>query len=109
MPITFDTIENFSFENEDHKEKLKKNKTILLGVMAAEKGVNPQYNDNFKFFKSFDLYANVNLAFSVPSIEMRHQNVDIAIVRENTEGIPRLIQESSRGSSTKCTRASWSL
>ena len=54
--------------------------------MAAEKGVNVQYNDNFKFFKHFDLYANVNLAYSVPSIKMRHQNVDIAIVRENTEG-----------------------
>lgn len=52
--------------------------------MAAEKGLNPNYNDNFKFYKWLDLYANVNLAFSVPSIKMRHQNVDIAIVRENT-------------------------
>jgi isocitrate/isopropylmalate dehydrogenase len=59
--------------------------------MAAEKGLNPNYNDNFKFFKQLDLYANVNLAFSVPSIKMRHQNVDIAIVKENTEGIISII------------------
>lgn len=33
-----------------------------------------------------DLYANVTLGFSVPGIPQRHDNVDIVVIRENTEG-----------------------
>ena len=107
MPVQFDKIEDFSFENAEHKERVRKNKTILLGVMAAEKGLNPNYNDNFKFYKQLDLYANVNLAFSVPSIKMRHQNVDIAIVRENTEGKIVLMQVSSQELSIRFIQELW--
>lgn len=68
------------------REALEKNKCILLGVMVPEKGVKDKYNDNHKFYKHLDLFANVNLCFSHPSIKSRHGNVDIAVIRENTEG-----------------------
>lgn len=86
VPVIFDRIDNFSFEDSTSREKLKKNNCILLGVMVPEKGVKAKYNDNHKFYKYLDLYANVNLSFSVPSINSRHSNVDIIVIRENTEG-----------------------
>lgn len=54
--------------------------------MVPEKGVKAKYNDNHKFYKHLDLFANVNLCFSHPSIKTRHSKVDIAVIRENTEG-----------------------
>ena len=55
-------------------------------MMVPEKGVNPKYNDNHKFYKHLDLFANVNLCHSFPSISNRHDKVDIAVIRENVEG-----------------------
>lgn len=57
-----------------------------MGVMVPERGVIPKYNDNHKFYKHLDLYANINLCYSFPSVKNRHNNVDITVIRENTEG-----------------------
>jgi len=86
IPVTFDVINDFTFEDLKQRDALQKNKCILLGVMVPEKGVNVKYNDNHKFYKHLDLFANVSLCFSHPQIKSRHSNVDIAIIRENTEG-----------------------
>lgn len=88
VPIKFDVLDNFNFENEEMQVKLKKNDCILLGVMTEK---NQKYTDNYKFYKYLDLYANVTLAFSVEGIIQRHQNTDIAVIRENTEGKVTLI------------------
>lgn len=32
------------------------------------------------------MYANINLCYSFPSVNNKHNNVDIAVIRENTEG-----------------------
>lgn len=84
VPVNFDLIRDFTFEDLMQREALQKNKCILLGVMVPEKGVKAKYNDNHKFYKHLDLFANVNLCFSHPSIKTRHENVDIAVIRENT-------------------------
>lgn len=104
VPVVFDRIDNFSFEDTKARELLKKNSCILLGVMVPERGVKAKYNDNHKFYKYLDLYANVNLCFSIPSIKSRHSNVDIAVIRENTEGSGRVIQVNSLELSMKYTR-----
>lgn len=52
--------------------------------MVPEKGVKAKYNDNHKFYKYLDLFANINLCYSLPTIKNRHQGVDIAVIRENT-------------------------
>ncbi len=82
--MKFDRIDNFSFEDMTSRDKLKKNSCILLGVMVPEKGVKAKYNDNHKFYKYLDLYANISLSFSLPTVKSRHSNVDIAVIRENT-------------------------
>lgn len=84
IPINFDILRDFTFEDLKHRDILEKNKCILLGVMVPEKGVKAKYNDNHKFYKHLDLFANVTLCFSHPSIQTRHSNVDIAVIRENT-------------------------
>lgn len=33
-----------------------------------------------------DLFANVVLCKSIPGVETRHKDVDIVVIRENTEG-----------------------
>jgi isocitrate dehydrogenase (NAD+) len=86
VPVRFDLLKDFTFEDLSKRELLKKNKCILMGVMVPEKGLSPKYNDNHKFYKHLDLFANVNLCYSFPSIRNRHNNVDIAVIRENTEG-----------------------
>lgn len=35
---------------------------------------------------SLDLYANVMHCQSLPGVQTRHKNIDIMIIRENTEG-----------------------
>jgi isocitrate dehydrogenase (NAD+) len=36
--------------------------------------------------QQLDIYASVVLCKSLPGVPTRHQNVDFAIIRENTEG-----------------------
>lgn len=86
IPVKFDLIKDFTFENVERRNLLKQNKCILVGMMVPEKGVNPKYNDNHKFYKHLDLYASVNLCYSFPSVNNRHDKVDIAVIRENVEG-----------------------
>ncbi len=83
-PIEFETIENFSFSDENHRAALKKNKAILLGVISPNKG--SKYSEISGFYKFLDLYAQTVTAYSFPSVHCRHSDIDIAIVRENTEG-----------------------
>lgn len=84
--MEFDIIKDFTFEDPFKRALLKKNQCILLGVMVPEEGLMPEYNDNHKFYKHMDLFANVTLCYSFPSVRSRHDKVDIAVVRENTEG-----------------------
>ncbi len=42
---------------------------------------------NVSLRQHFDLYANVRPALSIPGINTRYDNVDIVMVRENTEGL----------------------
>lgn len=86
VPIKFDIINDYTFEDVTNRRILHKNKCILLGVMVPEKGVNPKYNDNHKFYQHLELFANINLCYSFPVAINRHNNVDIVVIRENLEG-----------------------
>lgn len=61
----------------------------------------------------FDLFANVVHAYNIPGIQTRHKNVDIVIVRENTEGeysglehetVPGVVESLKIISEVKCLR-----
>lgn len=64
---------------------LKMNQTILLGIVKSIRSEST-YVANFPMYKYLDLYANLVHAYSIPGIDTRHKNVDIVIIRENTEG-----------------------
>lgn len=41
---------------------------------------------NIQLRKSFDLFANVVHAYNIPGVHSRHKDVDVVMIRENTEG-----------------------
>jgi isocitrate dehydrogenase (NAD+) len=58
--------------------------------------------------QKFDLYSNVRPVRNLPGVETRYQNVDLTIVRENTEdlymGIERQVDENTAESIKRITR-----
>ena len=58
---------------------------LLVGILRTElKGNGFSYNVAMR--QRLDIFANVVKARSWPGVRTRHQNVDIALIRENTEG-----------------------
>lgn len=57
-PVNFDIIDNFSFENANHRDQIKKNACIMVGNLG-EPGA--RYIENTKFYKWLDLYVNGRL------------------------------------------------
>ena len=48
---------------------------------------NPEYvSRNVALRRQLDLYANVLHCVTIPTVPTRHQNIDIVLIRENTEG-----------------------
>ena len=41
---------------------------------------------NVQLRKELDLYASLVNCFNLPGLPTRHENVDIVVIRENTEG-----------------------
>lgn len=63
---------------------------------------------NVQLRKELDLYANLRPCYNLPNIKTRYENVDIVVVRENTEdlyaGIERQIDENTAESIKIITR-----
>lgn len=62
---------------------------------------------------NFDLFANVVHAYNIPGVKTRHHNVDMVIIRENTEGeysglehqaVPGVVESLKIISAEKCQR-----
>jgi len=53
-------------------------------VLSEDKDSN--YMENTKVIRELGVFANLIAARTVPGIKTRQKNVDVAIVRENTEG-----------------------
>ncbi|KAL5706192.1 isocitrate dehydrogenase (NAD(+)) [Ranunculus cassubicifolius] len=66
-------------------ESIKKNKVCLKGGLSTPVGggVNSL---NVQLRKELDLYASLVNCFNLPGLPTRHDNVDIVVIRENTEG-----------------------
>lgn len=54
-PVNFDIIDNFSFANAEHRERVKKNSCIIVGNVGEP---HSRYIENTKFYKWLDLYVN---------------------------------------------------
>ena len=83
-PIIWDIIDDFSFNNNNCKEILFKNNCILKGPITTR--AESTIEEHVAFAKTLDLFANVIHAYTIPGIHTRHSDVDIVVIRENTEG-----------------------
>ena len=82
--------------------------TALKGPITTPVGVGFR-SVNVALRKEFDLYANLRPARSFPGVESRYKNVDLVVVRENTEdlyaGIEHMIGDAAAESIKLITRA----
>ena len=66
-------------------DSIRRNRIALKGPLMTPIGAG--YTSlNLVLRKTFDLYANVRPAKTRPGVRSRYDNVDIIVVRENTEG-----------------------
>src|SRR5713101_2771031 len=72
--------------NEAAIESVRRNHVALKGPMAtAIAGGAPSVNVALR--KKLDLYANLRPVKNLPGVKSRFENVDIVLVRENTEDL----------------------
>src|SRR6266849_3378168 len=67
-------------------ESIKRTKVGLKGPITTPVGKGFR-SANVALRKSLDLYANLRPAHSYPGLRSRYENIDLIIVRENTEDL----------------------
>lgn len=89
-------------------DSVKRNKIALKSPVTTPIGKGFR-SVNVQLRKELDLYANLRPCYNLPNIETRYENVDIVVVRENTEdlyaGIERQVDENTAESIKIITRA----
>ncbi|TSL61275.1 Isocitrate dehydrogenase [NAD] subunit gamma 1, mitochondrial [Bagarius yarrelli] len=92
VPVDFEVVNvNSSLTNEDDINAaitaIRRNGVALKGNIETDHTLPPSHKSRNNLLRtSLDLYANVMHCQSLPGVQTRHQNVDIIIIRENTEG-----------------------
>lgn len=71
---------------EDTIESIKRNKVALKGPQMTPVGKGFT-SVNVGLRKALDLYANVRPIKNLPNVPSRYSDIDLVIVRENTEGL----------------------
>lgn len=88
-------------------ESVKKNKVALKSPVTTPIGKGFR-SVNVQLRKELDLYANLRPCYNLPNIKTRYDNVDIVVVRENTEdlyaGIERQVDDDTAESIKIITR-----
>ncbi len=67
-------------------DSITRNKVVLKAPLATPSGGGYR-SVNVTLRQTFDLYANVRPAQTIPGVPSRYTNVDLVIVRENTEDL----------------------
>src|SRR5258707_13652158 len=67
-------------------ESVKRNRVALKGPRATAIAGGPP-SVNVALRKTLDLYANLRPVKNVPGVQSRFENVDVVLVRENTEDL----------------------
>ncbi len=71
---------------EDVLDSIKRNKVALKGPLTTPVGTGFR-SVNVALRKELDLYANLRPAKSYEGIKSRYENIDLVVVRENTEDL----------------------
>lgn len=66
---------------------IDRTRLAFKGPLTTGVGGNGFRSINVALRQKYDLYANVRPAKSWPGVKTRYENIDIVIVRENTEGL----------------------
>ncbi|KAM4754403.1 isocitrate dehydrogenase [NAD] subunit gamma, mitochondrial isoform 2-T2 [Cyanocitta cristata] len=91
VPVDFEEVRVNSEAPEDDVQNaitaIRRNGVALKGNIETNHNLPPSHKSRNNLIRtSLDLYANVIHCQSLPGVETRHQDIDILIVRENTEG-----------------------
>lgn len=80
--LTYEKFGEISSKDEIAINQIKKCDAILRGP------INENYDTKEDIFvpQKLDLYAYIVHAFTIPGVKTRHKDVDIVIIRENSEG-----------------------
>jgi len=65
---------------------LKRNKLGLKGILHTPIARSGHQSFNVALRQELDIYASIVLIKNIPGYQTRHENVDLCIIRENTEG-----------------------
>ena len=88
-------------------DSVKENKVALKSPVTTPIGKGFR-SVNVQLRKDLDLYANLRPCYNLPNVKTRYENVDIVVVRENTEdlyaGIERQVDEDTAESIKIITR-----
>lgn len=89
-------------------DSVKRNKIALKSPVTTPIGKGFR-SVNVQLRKELDLYANLRPCYNLPNVKTRYDNVDIVVVRENTEdlyaGIERQVDENTAESIKIITRS----
>ncbi|KAL1928232.1 hypothetical protein VTP01DRAFT_3148 [Rhizomucor pusillus] len=85
----FDLSGHVSLNDDLMKEtlaSLRRNKVGLKGILFTPVSRLGHKSFNVSMRKDLDIYASISLIRNIPGVPSRFQDVDLAIIRENTEG-----------------------
>ncbi len=92
---------------EDVLESIRRNKVAIKGPITTPLGTGFR-SVNVALRKELDLYACLRPAFSLEGVPSRYSDIDLVVVRENTEdlyaGIERMADEDTAESIKRITR-----
>ncbi|KAJ9663434.1 isocitrate dehydrogenase (NAD(+)) idh1 [Coniosporium apollinis] len=95
VPVEWEQVDVSGVETGDkHSEELfresiaslKRNKLGLKGILHTPVERSGHQSFNVALRQELDIYASIVLIKNIPGYETRHKNVDLCIIRENTEG-----------------------
>jgi isocitrate dehydrogenase (NAD+) len=71
---------------QDVLDSILRNKVALKGPVTTPIGTGFS-SINVRLRKTLDLYANLRPVFSMPNVKTRYEDIDLIVVRENTEDL----------------------
>ncbi|KAK9896949.1 putative IDH1-isocitrate dehydrogenase [NAD] subunit 1, mitochondrial [Cystobasidium minutum MCA 4210] len=93
VPVEFEEFPGVSGESgpddtefRKSMDSLRRNKVGLKGILYTPIERSGHTSWNVAMRQNLDIYASLTLCKSMEGFPTRHQNVDFAIIRENTEG-----------------------
>ncbi|XP_005336025.3 isocitrate dehydrogenase [NAD] subunit gamma, mitochondrial [Ictidomys tridecemlineatus] len=101
VPVDFEEVlvNSTSSEEEVHNAimAIRRNRVALKGNIETDHNLPPSYKSRNSMLRTtLDLYANVIHFKNLPNVQTRHKNIDILVVRENTEGEYSNLEHESR-------------